>query len=314
MAATITGAERRARTAARARVRASRQGGAYLFLLPALAYLAVTMLYPVYSNVRMSLHDVNVATFLGGNAPWVGLNNYRDLFDDPAFWKAVRLSLVFTAGSIAFQFAIGFLLALLFSRPFPGSNVMRSMLLLGWLLPTIVSGSIYRWMLDGDFGVINYALKTLGLIDANKYWLIDVKTALAGTILANIWVGIPFNMLLLLAGLHQISPALYEAASIDGATAWRRFWSITFPLMRPVSLSIILLGLIYTFKVFDLIYIMTRGGPVDATTVLPIYAYQLTFQFFLFGKGAAAATVLLVGLLGVAVAYLWFSRHEEVAA
>jgi multiple sugar transport system permease protein len=121
-------------------------------------------------------------------------------------------------------------------------------------------------------------------------------------------------MLLLLAGLSQISPTLYEAASIDGATAWNRFWSITLPLMRPVSLSVILLGLIYTFKVFDLIYIMTRGGPVDATTVLPIYAYQLTFQFFLFGKGAAAATVLLVGLLGVAVAYLWFSRQEEAAA
>jgi multiple sugar transport system permease protein len=260
----------------------------------------------------MSLHDVNVSTFLGGNEPWVGPANYRTLFDDPAFWKAVRLSVVFTAGSIVFQFAIGFLLALLFSRPFPGSNVMRSMLLLGWLLPTIVSGSIYRWMLDGDFGVINYALKTLGLIDENTYWLIDVKTALAGTILANIWVGIPFNMLLLLAGLNQISPTLYEAASIDGATAWRRFWDITLPLMRPVSLSIILLGLIYTFKVFDLIYVMTRGGPVDATTVLPIYTYQLTFQFFRFGEGAAAATVLLVGLLGVAVAYLWFSRHEEV--
>jgi multiple sugar transport system permease protein len=314
MAVTITGAERRARVGTRASVRARRQGGAYLFLLPALIYLAVTMLYPVYSNVRMSLHDVNVTTFLGGNEPWVGLANYRTLFDDPAFWKAVRLSVVFTAGSIVFQFTIGFLLALLFSRPFPGSNVMRSMLLLGWLLPTIVSGSIYRWMLDGDFGVLNYALRTLGLIDENTYWLIDVKTALAGTILANIWVGIPFNMLLLLAGLNQISPTLYEAASIDGATAWRRFWDITLPLMRPVSLSIILLGLIYTFKVFDLIYVMTRGGPVDATTVLPIYAYQLTFQFFHFGEGAAAATVLLVGLLGVAVAYLWFSRHEEVAA
>jgi multiple sugar transport system permease protein len=314
MAMTVSAAKRRARVGPSVPARARRQAGAYLFLLPALAYLCATMLYPVYSNVRMSVHDVNVMTFLANNAPYVGLDNYRVLFDDPAFWKALRLSLVFTAGSITFQFTIGFLLALLFSQPFPGSNIMRSMLLLGWLLPTIVSGSIYRWMLDGDFGFINYALKTIGLIDTNQYWLIDTNTALAGTILANIWVGIPFNMLLLLAGLHQISPTLYEAASIDGATPWRRFWSITLPLMRPVSLSVILLGLIYTFKVFDLIYVMTRGGPVDATTVLPIYAYQLTFQFFLFGKGAAAATVLLVGLLGVAVAYLWFSRQEEVSA
>jgi multiple sugar transport system permease protein len=157
-------------------------------------------------------------------------------------------------------------------------------------------------------------METVGLIDESKYWLIDPGTALIGTVIANVWVGIPFNMLLILAGLHHIPPTLYEASSVDGATAWRRFWSITVPLMRPVSLSVVLLGLIYTFKVFDLIYVMTRGGPVDATTVLPIYTYQLTFQFFLFGKGAAAATVLLFGLLGIAVAYLVFSRREEVAA
>ncbi len=310
MAISLSGAQERAL----GRARAGRRLGPYLFLIPALVYLAATMLYPIYSNLQMSLHDVNVTTFLAGNAPFIGLGNYRALFHDPAFWKAVRLSIVFTAGSIVFQFTIGFLLALLFSQPFPGSSFLRSTILLGWLLPTIVSGSIFRWLLDGDFGVINYALKTIGLIDTSKYWLIDPGSALIGTIIANIWVGIPFNMLLILAGLHQISPTLYEAASIDGATPWRRFWSITFPLMRPVSLSVLLLGLIYTFKVFDLIYVMTRGGPVDATTVLPIYTYQLTFQFFLFGKGAAAATVLLLGMLGIAVAYLILSGREEVAA
>jgi multiple sugar transport system permease protein len=119
-------------------------------------------------------------------------------------------------------------------------------------------------------------------------------------------------MLLILAGLQHIDPTLYEAAAIDGATSWRRFWSITFPLMRPVSLSIIVLGFIYTFRVFDLIYVMTKGGPVDATTVLPIYTYKLTFQFFRFGQGAAGATLLLIGLLFVAFTYLWLSRREEV--
>jgi multiple sugar transport system permease protein len=312
MAITLT--DWRTRVSSRRSASARRQVAAYAFLAPAAVYLALTMLYPVYSNIRMSFFDVNVSTFLANTAPFVGLDNYRTLFADPAFWKALRLSIAFTAGSLVFQFSIGFLLALLFSRPFPGGGLLRSMLLLGWLLPTIVSGSIFRWMLDGDFGVINYVLETVGLIDESKYWLIDPGTALIGTVIANIWVGIPFNMLLILAGLHHISPTLYEAASVDGATAWRRFWSITVPLMRPVSLSVVLLGLIYTFKVFDLIYVMTRGGPVDATTVLPIYTYQLTFQFFLFGEGAAAATVLLFGLLGIAVAYLIFSRREEVAA
>ena len=288
--------------------------GSYVFLVPAIAYMAFTMLYPVYSNVRMSLHEVDIGTFLSGDQPWAGFANYRTLLEDPAFWKAVRLSLTFTAGSIVFQFTIGFLLALLFSQPFPGNNLLRSLLLLGWLMPTVLSGSIFRWILDGDYGVLNYALSNLSLINENQYWLIDPKTALLGTIIANIWVGIPFNMLLLLAGLQSIPTTLYEAASIDGANGRQRFWSITLPLMRPVALSVVLLGLIYTFKVFDLVYIMTGGGPVDATTVLPIFTYQQTFQFFQFGLGAASATLLLLALLVVAAGYVALTQREEAAA
>ena len=294
------------------RSRGWRHTGPYLYLVPALLYLAVTLLYPIYSNMRMSLHDVNVSTFLAGDQPWVGLENYRTLFNDPAFWNAVRLSVTFTAGSIVFQFTIGLALALLFNTPFPGNNVLRSLMLLGWLMPTILSGSVFLWMLDGDSGIINYALTSLGMIDEKQYWLIDPGTALAGTIVANIWVGIPFNMLLLLAGLQAIPTTLYEAASIDGASGWTQLRTITLPLLRPVALSVLLLGLIYTFKVFDLIYVMTGGGPVDVTTVLPIYTYQQTFQFFNFGIGAAAAVVLLLAMLGIAVAYIWISRHEEV--
>jgi multiple sugar transport system permease protein len=294
------------------RGRAWRDTGPYLYLVPALLYLAVTLVYPIYSNLRMSLHDVNVSTFLAGDQPWVGLENYRTLFDDPAFWNAVGLSITFTAGSIVFQFTIGLALALLFNTPFPGNNVLRSLMLLGWLMPTILSGSVFLWMLDGDSGIINYALTSLGIIDEKQYWLIDPGTALAGTIVANIWVGIPFNMLLLLAGLQAIPTTLYEAASIDGASGWTQLRTITLPLLRPVALSVLLLGLIYTFKVFDLIYVMTGGGPVDVTTVLPIYTYQQTFEFFNFGLGAAAAVVLLLAMLGIAVAYIWISRHEEV--
>jgi multiple sugar transport system permease protein len=312
MAITATGAEQQISVATRAKSRAGRKLGPYLFLLPAIAYMCVTMLYPVYSNVRMSIHDVTISTFLSDNQPLIGFDNYRTLLDNSAFWKAVRLSITFTVGSLIFQFSIGFLLAQFFNKPFPGANFFRAMMLLGWLIPTVVSGSVFRWLLDGDYGVINWALLNLGVIDETRYWLIDPGTALTGTIIANIWVGIPFNMLLILAGLQNIDPTLYEAAAIDGANAWRRFWSITMPLMRPVSLSIILLGFIYTFKVFDLIYVMTKGGPVDATTVLPIFAYKLTFEFFRFGEGAAGATILLLGLLGIAFAYLWMSRREEV--
>lgn len=294
------------------RRRVWRRANPYLYLLPALLYLAVTLFYPIYSNLRMSVYDVNVSTFLSGDQPWAGLDNYRVLFADGAFWNAVRLSLLFTAGSLVFQFAIGLLLALLFNSPFPGNNLLRSLLLLGWLMPTILSGSVFRWMLDGDYGIFNYILRNLGVLSENQYWLIDTNTALVGTIIANIWVGIPFNMLLLLAGLQSISPTLYEAASLDGANGWKQFWTITLPLLRPVALSVLLLGLIYTFKVFDLIYIMTGGGPVDATSVLPIYIYEQTFQFFNFSIGAASSVMLLVGMLMIAVVYLWLSRREEV--
>ena len=286
----------------------------YLFLLPALIYIGLTMLYPVGYNLRMSFQDVNIGTFLSGDAPWIGVDNYRRLIDDQVFRTALGRSLVFTAGSLVFQFSIGFALALFFNRPFPGNGLLRALMLLAWLLPTVVSGSLFRWMLDGDFGIVNHGLERLGLISESRYWLLDPGTAMPGVVLANIWVGIPFNMVLLLAGLQSIPTTLYEAASVDGANAWQRFRSLTLPLMRPVSLSVLLLGIIYTFKVFDLVYVMTKGGPVDATTTLPIWTYMLTFSFFRFGEGAAAATLLLVGLVGVAAAYLWLTRREEAAA
>jgi multiple sugar transport system permease protein len=290
-----------------------RKGAKYLFVLPMLVYMTLTMAYPVFSNIQMSLYDLNVRTFARDNAPFVGAGNYLKLVSDAGFIQSIGHSLTFTLTSLGFQFLIGFALALFFARPFPGNGLLRALLLLAWLLPAVVVGTLFRWMLDGDYGVFNYFLRSLGLISRNAYWLIDPSTAMFGTIIANAWVGIPFNMILLLAGLQSISPTLYEAASIDGANTTQRFFHITVPLMRPVALGVILLAFIYTFKVFELIFVMTGGGPVDATTVLPIHTYKLTFSFFRFGEGAAAATVLLLGLLLVAIGYFRLSRAEEVA-
>jgi multiple sugar transport system permease protein len=285
----------------------------YLFVLPMIIFMLATMAYPIYVNVDMSLHDLNIRTFRAGDAPYIGLDNYRKLIDDPTFWSAARRSLTFTSVSLAFQFFIGFGLALFFNRPFPGNGFLRAMLLLAWLLPAVVGGTLFRWIADGDYGVFNYFLESIGLGQVTNYWLIDPDTALIGTIVANVWVGAPFHLMLLLAGLQNISPTLYEAASIDGADTTDRFWRITLPLMRPVILGVLLLGFIYTFKVFELIFVMTEGGPVDATTVLPIHIYKLTFSFFRFGEGAAAAMLLLLGLLFLAVGYAQLIRAEETA-
>lgn len=290
-----------------------RSWGNYSFIAPALIFISLTMLYPILSNLRMSVYDVTVGTFLSDTAPFVGFDNYARVIGDSAFQKAFVLSLIFTVGSLVFQFTIGFALALLFNRAFPGNGLLRALMLLGWMLPSVVSGSVFRWMFEGGNGIINYFLMTIGALDKPRFWLIEPQTALLGTIIANIWVGIPFNMILLLPGLQSISSTLYEAASIDGASRWQSFRYITLPLMRPASLSVLLLGFIYTFKVFDIVYVMTRGGPVDATTVLPIYVYQLSFNFFRFGDGAAAAVLLLAPLSIVAIGYLWLSQREEAA-
>ena len=289
---------------------ARRRRAGYLFCLPGLAFLALLLAYPLLYTVWTSVHDVDLGQLLGGAARFNGLDNYRAVADDPAFWHSVRLSLVFTLGSLLLQFTIGFALALLFARPFPLNGLLRSLLLVAWLLPPVVSGTLFRWMLDAESGAYNALLKPAGL---SRDWLTDPSTSLAGVVFANIWVGVPFNMLLLLVGLHTIDPELHEAAAIDGAGAWQRFRHITLPLMRPVSVTVLLLGLLYTFKVFDLVFVMTGGGPVDATRVLSLYVYEVFFTFFRFGEGAAAALLLLVVPLLAGAWYVRRLRREEEA-
>lgn len=288
-----------------------RRRAGYLFCLPGMAFLAVFLAYPLFYNVWTSVHDVELGSLLGGAERFNGLANYRAVVDDPAFWHSVRLSLVFTLASLLFQFTIGFALALLFARPFPLNGLLRSLLLVAWLLPPVVSGTLFRWLLDAESGAYNALLMAAGLGTLSHDWLTDPSTSMVGVIFANVWVGVPFNMLLLLVGLHTIDPELYEAAAIDGAGAWQRFRRITLPLMRPVSVTVLLLGLIYTFKVFDIIFVMTGGGPVDATRVLSLYVYEVFFTFFRFGQGAAAGLLLLVVPLLVGAFYVRRLRREE---
>ncbi|MET9908669.1 sugar ABC transporter permease [Streptomyces sp. NPDC006476] len=293
---------------------ARRRRAGYLFCLPGMTFLALFLAYPLCYTVWTSVHDVDLGQLLGGTERFNGLDNYRAVLDDPAFWHAVRLSLIFTLGSLLLQFTLGFALALLFARPFPLGGLLRSLLLVAWLLPPVVSGTLFRWMLDAESGAYNALLGAVGLGSLGHDWLTDPSTSLAGVIFANVWVGVPFNMLLLLVGLHTIDPELHEAAAIDGAGAWQRFRHITLPLMRPVSVTVLLLGLLYTFKVFDIVFVMTGGGPVDATRVLSLYVYEVFFTSFRFGQGAAAGLLLLVVPLLAGVFYVRRLRREEETA
>jgi multiple sugar transport system permease protein len=282
----------------------------YALAAPAVLFIVLMTVFPVLYNGWDSVHNLGLTGLLGAPAPFTGLHNYGVVLRDPQFWEAVKISLIYTFGSLAGQFIIGFGLALLFNEDFPFNGLLRSLILLGWVLPPVVSGTIWRWLLDPDYGAYNALLRSIGLGGLTHNWLTDPSTALLGVIVANVWVGVPFNMLLLLVGLKTIDRNLYEAAAIDGASSWQRLWMITVPLMRGVSLAVLMLGLIYTFKGFDLIYTMTQGGPINATTTLPLYGYRLFFGQFELGTGSAATILLMVIPLVVSLAYVYQLRQE----
>ncbi|MGY6024723.1 carbohydrate ABC transporter permease [Streptomyces spinosirectus] len=291
----------------------STQWAAWAFLAPVTAYLALFYAYPLYRNVDLSLRDYTVRSFVQGDAPFTGLANYRKVFDDPIFAPALVHTAVFTAVCLVFQYAIGLALAVFFHQNFRLSATLRALFLVPWLLPLIVSASTWSWMLSSESGVVNAALHALGIGPVN--WLTSPSWSLASVIIANIWIGVPFNLVVLHSGLQSIPPSLYEAAAIDGANTWQRFWRVTFPLLRPVSAITLLLGLIYTLKVFDIIWIMTKGGPADSSTTFATWSYQLGFGNLLpaFGPGAAVGNLLVVAALVFGLVYVRVQRKQGLS-
>ncbi|WP_405996029.1 carbohydrate ABC transporter permease [Streptomyces sp. NBC_00986] len=280
-----------------------------LFLVPALAYMVTFFGYPVVKNVVMGFQHYTTTTFYTGEAPWVGFANYRAVISSSVFDKALLNTVLFTVGSIAGQFLIGLAIALFFRRRFPLNGVLRSLLLLPWLVPLIVSSAVWRWILDQDNGVLNRFLGALHLVQDRPGWLTSTSLALFAVIVVNIWIGIPFNVAILYSGLQDIPEELYEAAALDGATGWRAFRHVTWPLLRPVVSVVLVLGVVYTVKVLDVILGLTNGGPANATQTIASQSYQLSFQQFDFGQGAALGNILIVISLVFAVLYLRANRR-----
>ncbi|MDT0541139.1 MULTISPECIES: sugar ABC transporter permease [Streptomyces] len=290
----------------------SQQWAAWAFLAPVTLYLTLFYAYPLYRNLDLSLRNYTVRSFVQGDAPFTGLANYRTVFDDPTFAPALFHTVVFTAVCLLFQYAIGLALAVFFNQHFRLSATLRALFLVPWLLPLIVSASTWSWMLNSDSGVVNAALHAVGIDPVN--WLTSPSWSLTSVITANIWIGVPFNLVVLYSGLQSIPAGLYEAAALDGAGAWRRFWSITFPLLRPVSAITLLLGLVYTLKVFDIIWIMTKGGPAESSTTFATWSYQLGFGNLLpaFGPGAAVGNLLVIAALVFGLVYVRVQRKQAL--
>jgi multiple sugar transport system permease protein len=291
--------------------RRSGQWAAWGFLAPVSLYLVAFYAYPLYRNVDLSARNYTVRSFVQGGAEFIGLDNYRVVVQDPTFAKALTNTILFTGVSLIFQFAIGLALAVFFYQNFRLSATLRALFLVPWLLPLIVSASTWSWMLNSDSGVVNAGLQAIGLDPVN--WLTSPHWALASVIIANIWIGIPFNLVVLYGGLQGISTEIYEAASLDGASAWQKFRWITFPLLRPVSAITVLLGLVYTLKVFDIIWIMTKGGPGDSSTTFATWSYRKSFGSLLpqFGPGAAISNLLIVMALVCGLIYVRYQGKQQ---
>ncbi|WP_202872201.1 carbohydrate ABC transporter permease [Kribbella soli] len=303
----------RTTVAGRAKSRGRRHRGEtltkVLFVLPAAVAMVALFGYPVVKNLLMSLQDYGLKTFFTGVAPWVGLQNYSTVVTDKLFSDAMVNTALFTIGSISFQFAIGLGLALFFHKKFPLSGLLRSLLLLPWLLPLIVSSATWRSILEQDSGILNRSLMGLHLINDPVPWLNSPSVALIAVIGVNIWIGIPFNVTLLYSGLAEIPDELYEAGQLDGATGWRAFFYITWPNLRSVASVVLMLGVVYTIKVLDIILGLTGGGPANATQTLATQSYEKSFIDFKFGQGAALSNILIALSFLFAIFYLRGTRR-----
>lgn len=278
-------------------------GAAMLFLL-AMAGL------PLVYNVLMSFQQVDMFTLGALIRPFAGVSNYVAVVQQPEFWLVAKNTLIFVFASMGGQFVLGFALAVFFAQKFPGASTIRGLFLVSWVMPGLVVGAIWSWILAGDFGVLNTILKSVGLIQGTVFWKSDPNFSLWAVIIANIWLGLAFNMLLLSVGLAAIPRDLYEAAELDGANAFQRFWTITLPMMRSTIGAVLSLGLIGTLQQFDLFPAITEGGPANTSTVAGYWSWQMSFQLYDFAKGATISVMMFLLVLFASVIYVRSTRHE----
>jgi multiple sugar transport system permease protein len=287
------------------------QSTGFLFVLPAVLFMMLFIGYPIIYNLILSFQNVSVMTFSNPIKEWSGFRNYIQLMADPVLKTTIINTFYYTIACIVFQFTIGFALAIFFNKSFRLAKSIRGLMMVAWLMPVTITGLIFKFIFSTNAGIINELLIGTHLLHQPIEWLLQPGTALWALIITNIWIGIPFNMILLITGLSTIPQDVYESAGIDGANKWQQFVYITVPLLKPAIQSVLILGFIYTFKVFDLVYVMTKGGPVNATEVLSTFSYRLSFTEFSFSKGAAVANILFAVLFVVSLGYLRLMKEEE---
>lgn len=276
----------------------------WLFLLPALLLFGLFLFFPLGFAVYMSFTQWGMI----GQPRWIGLANYVDLFRDPVFWTALKNTLIYTL-SVPVKVALALLIAVALNMKVRALGLFRASFFFPQVISMVVVGILWQWMFSPSYGLINFALGALGL--PQQSWLTRTDAAILVIIVAGIWRGLGNNLLIFLAGLQAIPASLYEAASVDGATGWQQFRHITVPLLRPTTLFVLIITMIGSFKVFDLVYTITGGGPGYSTTVMVQYVYQEAFQRFQMGYASAAAMVLFLILFILTVVQMRYFRGDE---
>ncbi len=276
------------------------------FMLPAAAFLLLFLAYPLGLGIWLSFTDARI----GRGGDFVGFENYEWLWDDSVFWVSVFNTLLYTGVASVFKFAIGLYLALLLNQHMPFKAIIRAMVLIPFIVPTVLSAIAFWWIFDSQFSIVSWSLRKIGLIASNIDFLGDTWNARWSVIFANVWRGVPFIAITLLAGLQTVSPSLYEAATIDGASRWQMFRYVTYPLLTPIIAVVMTFSVLFTFTDFQLIWVLTRGGPANATHLMATLGYQRAIGGGYLGEGAAIATAMIPFLLA-AILISWFGLQRR---
>lgn len=287
---------------ARPRVGYNQPSFAFLLNAPSLIAIGLIVGYPIVYSAWVSLHDYNL------KRPrifrFIGLDNYREIFESPEYWSALWITLEFIGLSVAVLIVLGIAIALLLSRPFPGCTLLRTLVLVPWAIPPVVNGLMWQWIYDPKVGALNGLLVSLGIIDQYQGWLSQPFYALLALVSAHVWNMLPLAAILLLAALQRIPGELYDAGRVDGCTRHQMFWHVTFPWLTQPLLVVLILQTMFAIRAFDVIYVLTAGGPGTATTTLTWKTYLVTFESLDFGLGNAYAYT--VSLITLALALIYF--------
>ncbi len=281
----------------------------YLYILPLFAFIIAFLIYPLIFNTMNSFENLNLTNYVNGVKEFSGFGNYVNLFSKSSFYRALFNTVVFTAISIFFQFVIGFFIALLFNRSFPLKNLLIGFIMLPWFTPSIVYGEFFRFLFGTD-GILNNVLMSVGFIHDPINWITSSTLTIFSLTIANIWLGIPFNFALIYTGMKGLPAEVLEAADIDGASRRQKILYVILPMLKPVVFVTLMLGTIYTVKVFDLVWIVTQGGPANSSQLFSTLSY--TFAFNTFDFGLAAATIVVMSLLIIGIAGIFFAFQSKM--